>query len=113
MRAIDADALEGEAICLYTFGGARYIPLDALKRAKTIEVPHQTPASELPCKIGDTVWCIRNFHGHKHPQKGIVSEMFFTKDMKLQIVVKYVARGIWGKTVFLTREAAEEAIKEE
>lgn len=48
---------------------------------------------ELPCKIGDTVWCIRNFHGHKHPQEGIVSEMLFTREMRLQIVVKYVGRG--------------------
>lgn len=67
---------------------------------------------ELPCKIGDTVWCIRNFHGHKHPQEGIVSEMNFTKEMKLNIVVKYVGRGQWGEKIFLTREAAEAAIKE-
>lgn len=36
-RLIDANALEGEAICLYTYGGARYIPLAALKRAPTVE----------------------------------------------------------------------------
>lgn len=69
-------------------------------------------AVELPCKIGDTVWCIRNFHGHKHPQMGIVSEMGFTKEMKLNITVKYVGRGQWGEKIFATREAAEEALKE-
>lgn len=65
---------------------------------------------ELPCKIGDTVWCIRNFHGHKHAQEGIVSEMFFTKEMKLLIRVKYVGCGQWGKKIFATREEAEAAI---
>ena len=66
----------------------------------------------LPCKIGDTVWCIRNFRGHKQPQKGIVHEMYFTKEMKLHIVVKYVGCGQWGEKIFPTREAAEEALKE-
>lgn len=65
---------------------------------------------ELPCKIGDTVWCIRNFHGHKHPQEGIVSEMLFTKEMKLLIRVKYVGCGHWGKKIFSTQEEAEAAI---
>lgn len=37
MRLIDAEKLEGEAICLYTYGGARYVPLDALKRAPTVD----------------------------------------------------------------------------
>ena len=37
VRLIDANALEGEAICLYSYGGARYIPLWALKKAPTID----------------------------------------------------------------------------
>jgi hypothetical protein len=67
-------------------------------------------AVEVPCKIGDFVWAIRSFKGHKHPQRGIVSDMFFTRNMKLQIVVKYVARGEWGKTVFATDKDAYAAI---
>lgn len=78
--------------------------VDSLETAPTVD------AVELPCKIGDTVWCIRNFSGHKHPQEGIVSEMLFTKEMKLQIVVKYVGCGHWGEKIFPTREAAEAAI---
>ena len=66
----------------------------------------------LPCKIGDFVWAIRSFKGHKQPQRGIVSEMFFTNDMRLNIVVKYVARGEWGKTVFATDKEAYAAIGE-
>ena len=67
---------------------------------------------ELPCKIGDAVWCVRSFHGHQHPQMGVVSEMLFTKEMKLQITVKYVGRGQWGEKIFPTYEEAEAAIKE-
>ena len=37
--------------------------------------------------------------------------MFFTDDMELCIVVKGVARGKWGETVFATYEEAEERIK--
>ena len=72
----------------------------------------EVDAVEVPCKIGDFVWAIRNFKGKKHPQRGIVSDMYFSKDMSLQIVVKYVARGEWGKTVFATDEEVYAAIKE-
>lgn len=68
---------------------------------------------EVPCKIGDFVWAIRSFRGHKHPQRGVVSDMYFTNDMRLQIVVKYVARGEWGKTVFATDKEAYAAIETE
>ena len=68
-------------------------------------------AVEPPCKIGDLVWCIRYFHRKKQPKQGIVSDMYFTKDMKLHIVVKYVGRGEWGKKVFATYEEAQAAIE--
>ena len=63
----------------------------------------------LPCKIGDVVWTIRHFHSKKCVQQGIVSEMFFTKDMELEIVVKHIARGKWGEKVFATYEDALKA----
>lgn len=75
-----------------------------------IAIAQKMGAMEVPCKIGDFVWAIRNFKGRRHPQRGIVSDMFFTKDMKLMIVVKYVARGEWGKTVFATDKEAYAAI---
>lgn len=65
----------------------------------------------LPCKIGDTVWLIRNYRGVNHPQLGEVSEMFFDVDMALQIVVKHVGRGKFGEKVFRTLEEAEQALK--
>lgn len=69
-------------------------------------------AVELPCKIGNRVWAIRSYKGIKHPQEGIVSEMFFTDDMRLMIAVKNVARGVWGETVFCSYSEACKAIEE-
>lgn len=66
----------------------------------------------LPCRIDDEMWAIRHYRGVFTVQKGFVSEMFFTKEMKLMIVVKHVARGVFGEKVFLTREAAEQALKQ-
>ena len=76
-----------------------------------IKAFHAVDAVELPCKIGDRVWAIRSYRGIKHPQEGIVSEMFFTDDMQIMIVVKNVARGIWGKTVFGSYKDADAAIE--
>ena len=74
-------------------------------------IREKTRLIQIPCKVGDTVWAIRDFKGIKHPQEGIVSEMYFTAQMKLMIVVKHVGRGEYGETVFLTREEAEAEIE--
>ena len=66
----------------------------------------------LPCKIGDTVWGVRNFNGRKLVLSGKVYQMFFGDDMRLCISIKSVCRGEWGKKVFATQEEAEKAIKE-
>lgn len=76
------------------------------------EAEEQGLLLRLPCKNGDVVWAIRNYKGIKHVQKGFVNEMFFTQEMKLCIVVKNVARGFWGETIFLTQEEAEKALAE-
>lgn len=68
---------------------------------------------ELPCKIGDVAYGIRrNAGGNDMVHEGIISEMYYTKDMKLMIVVAYVCRGHLGGKVFLTREEAEAALKD-
>lgn len=66
---------------------------------------------ELPCRIGDTVWCIRSFRGIDHPQETKVSGMYFTQDMRLNIQCKYVGIGEFGKKVFKTREDAMKAME--
>ena len=69
----------------------------------------------LPCKIGDKAWAIRSYGRHQKAVEGVVSEMYFLghrgEDMRLVVVVKNVARGLYGKAVFATRAEAEEALK--
>ena len=67
--------------------------------------------NDLPCKIGDTVYCIRNFKGQKHIKKGFVSEMFYRNDMELVIVVSNIGRGLYGEKVFNTMEEARRYLK--
>ena len=67
---------------------------------------------DIPCKIGDTVYAIRNYHSTKKVMQGKVTEMFFVgKEMKLCIVVHNIARGTWMKDVFPTKEEAEKKLK--
>jgi hypothetical protein len=66
----------------------------------------------VPCKIGQTAWAIRN-HGSKlKAVMGVISEMYFCNDMSIQIVVKNVARGKFGKDVFLTENDCNKALQE-
>lgn len=68
---------------------------------------------ELPCKIGDTVYGIRRWHDTNVVKAGTVSEMFYTQNGKLMIVIKNVCRGHWGEKIFGTFEKAEAALKGE
>ncbi len=72
----------------------------------------KSPFIEPPLRIGQDAWCIRDYKGVKKPQKSEVSEMYFNRQMKLIIVVKYVGRGEYGKTVFCTEEEANAALTE-
>ena len=67
---------------------------------------------ELPCKIGDQVWAIRKVAGRLIPFQGRVSEMYFTENMRLCVVVFRIARGAWGDRIFATEEEAKLAIEE-
>ena len=78
--------------------------------ARIVELLPKAKAVALPCRIGDRVWAIRNYKGILHPQEGIVSDMYFSSNMELVICVKNIARGIWGKAVFATKEEAEAEI---
>lgn len=71
---------------------------------------------DIPCRIGDAVWVLKNYKGVRHAKKGYVSEMHIipdrlsmTDEMKLLITVRGIARGYWGKEVFATQEEAEKA----
>lgn len=68
----------------------------------------------LPCKVGDTVYCI--VKGFENPFKGRVFEI----NIREKIIIRVALKGFFGqaymidqigKTVFLTREEAEQALK--
>ena len=86
-------------------------PEEIVHALELMEAERNGRLVRVPCKIGDTVWAIRSYHGILRPQQGVVSEMYFRLDMTLQIVVKYVARGEPGRTIFLTRAEAEAALE--
>lgn len=117
-RLIDMDSFRKEPVFDRCHNSDLHDPYcmgyhDALDRVEEfLDIAPTVDAVEVPCKIGDFVWAIRNFKGKKHTQRGVVSDMYFLKDMSLQIVVKYVARGKWGETVFATDKEAYAAIGE-
>lgn len=68
----------------------------------------------LPCKVGDTVWRIVR-DGEPHITRDEVRDMYFADDMTpcVELVggrVTFTEK--FGKTVFLTREEAERALRE-
>lgn len=105
---------------LHVAVGMNFIPRFKYKRIEQ-ECKHFKDRShfvELPCKVGDTVYVIENIAG----EEKIIQDHVET------IGIGYYADGIniyqfdgvktdgyfedFGKTVFLTREAAEQALKE-
>jgi len=61
----------------------------------------------IPCRIGDTVWAVRrNRNGDLIASQGQVSELFFTRDMELCIVVRSICRGLWKRDIFPTAASA-------
>ena len=67
----------------------------------------------LPCKVGDTVWRIIR-DGEPHITRDEVRDMYFADDMTpcVELVggrVTFTEK--FGKTVFLTREEAEKALR--
>lgn len=68
---------------------------------------------DLPCKIGDEMYGVRCYRGVCHPQAARVSEMYFIswpcpEGMRLQIVLKHICRGQYGRDVFHTYEECKE-----
>ena len=60
-----------------------------------------------PCRIGQDAWFVRTYNGQKVIRQGKISELFYLENMTLIAVVWNIGRGVIGKDVFLTREAAE------
>lgn len=67
----------------------------------------------LPCKVGDTVWRVSTKHISKvkYIEKTKVSRIAVDDAIWLFCECAPIARCTFGKTVFLTREEAEAALK--
>lgn len=67
-----------------------------------------------PCKVGDTVWRIVR-DGEPHITRDEVRDMYFADDMTLCVELvggRVTFTEKFGKTVFLSREEAEQALQE-
>ncbi len=65
----------------------------------------------LPCKIGDEAWGIRNIGKTKHLMSGVVTELYYSQEMRLIARIRGICGGEVGKAIFITREEAEAALK--
>ena len=102
-------SMMGKAISEITeFDG---LPIDRLR--ELAEADKDGRVVVLPCKVGDTVWRIIR-DGEPHITRDEVRDMYFADDMTP--CVELVGRRVtftekFGKTVFLSREEAEKALR--
>ena len=78
------------------------------------DLEEQGKLIELPCKIGDTVWDIK-WWDDTTETRVIDGKTYFRRVMKHKVTkskFKLFDYDNFGKTVFLTREEAEAALKE-
>lgn len=71
---------------------------------------------ELPCKVGDTIFCIIHILGETEIVSSKVQRILFTED-DCRLIVQdnnYIGLSVndVGKTIFLSREEAEAALNE-
>ena len=103
-------SMMGKAISEITeFDG---LPIDRLR--ELAEADKDGRVVVLPCKVGDTVWRIVR-DGEPHITRDEVRDMYFADDMTPcdELVggrVTFTEK--FGKTVFLSREEAEKALRE-
>ena len=87
--------------------------LAAEKLAHYEDLEEQGRLIELPCKIGDTVWDIK-WWDDTTETRVIDGKTYFRRVMKHKVTkskFKLFDYDNFGKTVFLTREEAEAALK--
>ena len=65
----------------------------------------------LPCKVGDDVWFVRKFGKEQCIKRAEVSCINIEFRGEVFVSARRISGGYSGKTVFLTREEAEAALK--
>lgn len=90
------------------FGGA-----EAVKRLRELaEADKDGRVVVLPCKVGDAVYFAAWFGTAPHIVKRVVEPYFYTDDARGRGSTADFSLRDFGKVVFLTREEAEQALKE-
>lgn len=120
LKKIVPEAREECKSCLYyeICNAIGLVGIESTKNIKCVRYKDRSRFVELPCKVGDTVYVIEDIAG----------EWKIIKDHIETIGIGYYADGVslyqfdgikidgyfedFGKTVFLTREEAEQALKE-
>ena len=113
MRLIDADKLEISKLAEFTDEYGDTVPVYGVT-AEDIDKAPTVDAIVLPVKVGQTVWLIRHnpYEGYVIKEnKAVNIGMCFSKNSEVCVTVVTTKEDILGKTVFLTREAAEAALK--
>ena len=92
----DDDEIEYTALCSFFQDRSRFV--------------------ELPCKVGDTIFCIIHILGETEIVSSKVQRILFTED-DCRLIVQdnnYIGLSVndVGKTIFLNCEEAEQALKE-
>lgn len=84
------------------------------KLAEYEDLEEQGKLLKLPCAVGDIVYrIIKEFHtGTKKIISGKVYRIALTNTEMQIFIDKWQSKGVFGKTVFLTRQEAEQALKE-
>ena len=88
------------------------LPIDRIR--ELAEADKDGRCVVLPCKVGDTVWRIIR-DGEPHITRDEVRDMYFADDMTLCVELvggRVTFTEKFGKTVFLSREEAEKALRE-
>ena len=88
------------------------------KTAEETTIPDTKDTVHLPCKIGDKLWSYRKTNGKtgkitRYPYKGEVTQMMFSPQMELMIVLRNIGHRRFGVDAFYTREELEKALKEQ
>ena len=82
-------------------------------RTDCFKFKDKTQFIELPCKVGDTMYCIKGAFGYlREPRSEKIEKIEIGIDKIFWTEKRGFTDKAIGKTVFLTREAAEKSLKE-
>jgi hypothetical protein len=114
MRLIDADKLEITKLAEFKDLDGDTVPVYGVM-AEDIDNAPTVDAIVLPVKVGQTVWALEKYGGKHIAIIEGKAQMVGVTSRSVKVLLRnhkdFNKTFVFGKTVFLTREAAEEALK--